>query len=450
MREKKQPTTPPEKSEPPIHVAQRMERRQFVKATAAGGLAASTLTTRDSQAATEDAPVTLAIMGLKRGAALAKRFAKLPGVRIGFLCDVDQQRITSLAEELKRAGQSEMETTTDFQEALSASNVDALVCAAPNHWHAPATILACRAGKHVYVEKPCSHNPWEGALMAQVATETSRVVQHGTQRRSSVGTQLAIKRLHDGAIGRVYLAKAWYHNIRGSIGTGKQITVPENLDYEQWQGPAARRPYVDNLVHYNWHWRWHWGNGELGNNGVHSLDLCRWGLGVDAPTRVVSSGGRYAFDDDQETPDTHTVAFEFEGERSIVWHGQSCNRHGTGFVTFYGTQGTLDLDMTGDFRIHDLRDRVTEKHEGSNQGDTEHLVNFLTAVRQSDPNQLNAPVTDGHLSALLCHLGNISQRVQRSLSVDATTGKIRDDEVAMKFWEREYHHDWRSKLNSPA
>ena len=165
----------------------------------------------------------------------------------------------------------------------------------------------------------------------------------GSQRRSGPGTIEAIEQLREGAIGRVYLARCWYNATRGPIGKGKVTSVPSNLDYDLWQGPAPRRPYVDNLVHYNWHWRWHWGNGELGNNGVHTLDLCRWGLGVDYPVHVTSDGGRYRFDDDQETPDTHTVCFEFDGRRSISWQGLSCNPHGDGFVTFYGEDGALDL-----------------------------------------------------------------------------------------------------------
>jgi predicted dehydrogenase len=224
-----------------------------------------------------------------------------------------------------------------------------LICAAPNHWHAPSTILACSANKHVYVEKPCCHNPREGELMIEAARKHNRAVQMGSQRRSGPGTIQAIKALHEGVIGRVYLARSWYNNRRGPIGKGKPTAAPKHLEYDLWQGPAPRVPYMDNRVHYNWHWFWHWGNGELGNNGIHTLDLCRWGLAVDYPIRVTSSGNRYHWNDDQQTPDTHTVCFEFKGKKQISWQGKSCNRHRGSFVTFYGTDGTLDLRFRAPF-----------------------------------------------------------------------------------------------------
>src|SRR5262249_2593679 len=200
-----------------------------------------------------------------------------------------------------------------------------LTVATCNHWHAPATILACAAGKHVYVEKPCSHNPNEGELMVAAARNHKRFVQMGNQRRSWPKIIEAMDQLHKGIIARGYLAQSWYYNRRPSIGHGKEAPIPEGLDYDLWQGPAPRRPFKSNYLHYNWHWFWHWGNGELGNNGIHMIDLCRWGLGVDYPVRVTSAGGRYRYADDQETPDTQVVAFEFEGRKTITWEGLSCN-----------------------------------------------------------------------------------------------------------------------------
>ncbi|MCA9149697.1 MAG: Gfo/Idh/MocA family oxidoreductase, partial [Planctomycetales bacterium] len=291
-------------------MAKLMPRRRFLQ-TCSAGAAALHLATRHAAAqsesesdSSENRRVVVGIMGLNRGLALTRLFAAQPNVEIRYLCDADQDRIAAGVAALKSRSpnQAKVEGVQDFRRILDDQTVDVLVCAAPNHWHAPATILACQSGKHVYVEKPCSHNPWEGEAMVRAARTHGRVVQLGTQRRSSPGTQLAIQRLHDGAIGKVYLAEAVYRSARGSIGIGQSADVPERLDYDIWQGPAPRKPYIDNLVHYNWHWRWHWGNGELGNNGIHTLDLCRWGLGVVAPQRVVSSGGRYAFQDDQETP----------------------------------------------------------------------------------------------------------------------------------------------------
>ena len=185
--------------------------------------------------------------------------------------------------------------------------------AAPDHWHAPAAILACQAGKHVYVEKPCCHNPREGELAIAAARRHKRVVQVGTQRRSWPGVIEGIDKLRTGAIGRVLYSRGWYNNRRASIGHGKPAPVPAWLDYTLWQGPVPERPYRDNILPYFWHWYWHWGTGELGNNGVHALDMCRWGLGVDYPTHVSSGGGRYRYDDDGQTPDTHTVTYDFDG-----------------------------------------------------------------------------------------------------------------------------------------
>ncbi len=218
--------------------------------------------------------------------------------------------------------------TDDIRQILADPEVDALVIAAPNHWHAPAAIMACNAGKHAYVEKPCSHNPKEGELLIEAARKHNRCVQMGNQRRSGDKIIEGIKLLHEGRIGRVYYSRSWYAATRGPIGKGTPAEVPPHINYELWQGPAPRQPFTSNRLHYNWHWTWHYGNGELGNNGIHSIDLSRWGLQVDYPTRVVSLGGRYRFEDDQETADTHIVSFEFPGRKQIFWEGLSCSRDG--------------------------------------------------------------------------------------------------------------------------
>ncbi len=424
-----------------------LDRRQFLGRSAVTGAVAGLGFGRFLSAA--DSPserVVVGVMGLSRGRSLAVSFAKQPGVEVKYVCDVDTTRASSCAELLLGAGHKTPQAVTDFRRILDDPDVDALICAAPNHWHAPATILACAANKHVYVEKPCCHNPHEGELLVQAARKYNRAVQMGSQRRSGLATQEAMQKLHEGIIGRVYLASSWYNSARGSIGTGKEVPVPEHLDYELWQGPAPRRPYFDNRIPYNWHWFWHWGNGELGNNGVHTLDLCRWGLDVDYPVRVVSSGGRYRYDDDQETPDTHTVALEFEGVRKITWEGLSCNRHGGGFVTFYGERGALDLEANGSHTVYDERDKEIEKTSSSSQGDNEHIVNFLDAIRNDDPFRLNAEIEIGHKSTLLCHLGNIAHRTGRTLNCDPANGHILGDDEAMRLWRREYADGWEPKV----
>ena len=422
-----------------------VDRRTFLARAAAGGAMAGWALASGGIAWGADAPsnrVVVGLMGCARGRALVTTFAKQEGVEVKYVCDVDSARAGSCADLVAGAVGKKPEAVTDFRRILDDAGVDALLCAAPNHWHAPATILGCAAGKHVYVEKPCSHNPHEGELMVAAARKHNKAVQVGTQRRSSEGTQLAIKKVLDGKIGRVYLVRSWYSSARGSIGVGKPAPVPTELDYELWQGPAPRRPYLDNLVHYNWHWRWHWGNGELGNNGVHTLDLCRWGLGVDFPIRVTSSGGRYHFQDDQETPDTQTVCYEFPGGRSITWQGLSCNRRKSGFVTFYGDQGTLELESNGSHVVYDLGDRELDRFKSSSQGDVEHVVDFLTAIRTQQVRKLNCEIEEGHKSTLLCHLGNIAQRTGRTLTCDAANGHILNDPDAMALWRREYAKGW--------
>lgn len=427
-------------------MSQIVNRRHFV--VHSGALAAGATMLNLSSFA-QDAPsnrVTVGVMGLSRGRALAGSFAKQPGVVVKYVCDVDTYRSAEGAKLVEGATGQSAQPISDFRKILDDKEVDALICAAPNHWHAPATILACAAGKHVYVEKPCCHNPREGELMIEAARKHKRAVQMGSQRRSGPGTIEAIHKLHEGRIGRVYLARSWYTNRRPSIGHGQPEPAPAHLNYDLWQGPAPRRDYQSNVVHYNWHWFWHWGNGELGNNGVHTIDLCRWGLNVDYPIRVTSSGGRYQFEDDQETPDTHTVCCDFDGKKSLVWEGLSCNKHRSGFVVFYGTEGTLELEGNGGHTIYDGNDKEVEKTKNSSQGDIEHIDNFLAAIRNDRPLELNAEIEIGHKSTLLCHLGNIAHRVGRTLNCDPQNGHVLKDEQAMTLWSREYAPGWEPKV----
>lgn len=436
---------------------QSIDRRQFLNHTAQGAVAATAagvaLSAGTSRAAiaSSERKVVIGVMGLSRGMGLAAGFTKQPDVEIKYLSDVDQDRLAAGVSKLEGADQKP-KGVSDFRRILDDDSVDALICAAPNHWHAPATILACAAGKHVYVEKPCSHNPHEGELMIEAARKHKRAVQMGSQRRSGPGHIEAMKKLEDGVIGRVYLARCWYDNLRTTIGRGKAGDVPKNFDYALWQGPAPRMPFKEYELngkrspHYNWHWRWHWGNGELGNNGVHTLDLCRWGIGGEYPVRVTSSGGRYRYDDDQQTPDTHTVAFEFEDDRMVTWEGLSCNRHGSGFVTFYGEDGALDLDSNGGYKVYDAKNKLVEEKSGKTRGDAEHLADFLDAIRNETPMQLNAQIETGHKSTMLCHLGNIAHRSGRTLNCDPENGRIVGDDRAMKLWSREYEPGWEPKV----
>lgn len=425
-----------------------VDRRHFLERSVAAGAAVGlTIAASASRAESPNETVVVGVMGLSRGRSLASSFSKVPNVVVKYACDADESRATSATASLAKQMKKAPEAITDFRRILDDAEVDALICAAPNHWHAPATILGCAAGKHVYVEKPCCHNPREGELMVQAARKHDRRVQMGSQRRSSPATNAAIEKLQSGVIGRVYLVRAWYNNLRPSLGRGTQTDPPAALNYELWQGPAPRVPFVNNRIHYNWHWFWHWGNGELGNNGVHTLDLCRWGMGVDFPTKATSAGGRYRYDDDQETPDTHTVCFEFSGDKKIVWEGLSCNKHKAGsFITFYGEKGALELESDGAHTVFDERDAKVSETPGTGTGEPEHVTNFVDAIRSGDSSSLNAEIEKGYRSTLLCHLGNISHRTGRSLHCDPASGRILDDEAAMKLWKRDYEPGWEPEL----
>lgn len=427
----------------------KITRRAMLGSTAAATVAyaAGPLLAQKGELPSEK--VRVGVMGLSRGRSLAVSAARLPGVEVKYVCDVDSSRAGAAVAQLEKDTGQSPEPITDYRTMLDDKDLDIFICAAPNHWHAPATILACDAGKHVYVEKPCSHNPWEGETMIKAARHHNRAVQLGTQRRTSQGFIDAITKLHDGLIGRVYASRSWYNNLRESMGVGKQAEVPGNLNYDLWQGPAPRMPYYDNRIHYNWHWLWHWGNGELGNNGIHSLDISRWGLQVDFPEKVVSSGGRYAYEDDQQTPDTNIVTFEFADRKQISWQGKSCNRHkdSAAFVSFYGENGSCEIESSGNYRFYDRNDKLIDEEKKSSYANEPHIQNLVDAVRSGNHLDLNAEIEIGHRSTLLCHLGNISYRTGSVLTCNTENGHILENEQAMNLWKREYEPGWEPKVS---
>ncbi len=416
-------------------------RRTFVKQTTALtlGLAAAPLL----RAQSPSRKLVVGVMGMGRGADHVRALLQIPNVEIAYLADVDESRFPRGMKQFEKAPR-QPKVVKDFRRILEDKDVDALFVAAPNHWHAPATILACAAGKHVYVEKPGSHNAREGELMVAAARAHRRVVQMGNQRRSWPALIEAVEKLRAGEIGRVLYARCWYNNARAAIGRGKPAPAPAGLDYSLWQGPAPERPFVDNLVHYNWHWRWHWGGGELANNGIHALDVARWGLGAEVPSRVTCNGGRYHFNDDQETPDTAIATFHF-GDRGISFDSSSCNPRGSDnhpFVEWYGEKGTL-ANIGNGYKVYDPKGKVLAENPGTG-GEKEHIENFLNSIRgEAKP---NSEIAVGQTSTLLCHLGNIAYRVGRTLQVDAATRKIVGDAEAQKLWGREYRPGWEPRV----
>ena len=431
------------------------DRRLFLKsgavAAAAYGLAGKANAVdseADSQA--EAAPVeklSIGIMGVNgRGGAIAKGMMASGQVDIAYICDVDE-RAAERAEKIVNEKQSiKTETVKDFRRILDDKSVDALICAAPNHWHAPATILACGAGKHVYVEKPCSYTPAEGEMAVAAARKNDRIVQMGTQRRSWPGIIEAIEKVHGGEIGKALYSRCWYNNRRASIGFGKQTEVPKWLDWRMWQGPAPDRPFKDNVVHYNWHWHWHWGNGELGNNGVHALDVARWGMQVDYPIRVTAGGGKYRHEDDQETPDTMMVTYDFPQGKTITWEGLSWSPlgpHDSGFgLSFHGTEGTIVVRDSG-YTQYDMQRKEVASGTGAG-GDQTHFADFIDAVRTG--RRPNADIEKAHRSTLLCHLGNIAYRTSSVLHTDAADGHPQQNDAAEQLWSRDYAKGWEPKV----
>ena len=319
-------------------------------------------------------------------------------------------------------------------------------------------MMAMEAGKHVFLEKPCTFNAEEGEWLVQSKNKHGKVLQIGNQQRSAPTSIQGVEDIRNGIIGDVYFGKAWYANTRGSIGVGKEISVPKWLDWELWQGPSPRTKFKDNIVHYNWHWFWDWGTGEINNNGFHEIDICRWALGVDYPTKVTSSGGRYSYDDDWQFYDTQVASFEFEKNKMITWEGRSCNgfaffERGRG-STIHGTKGTVMLDRNGYTAYNkngDLIKQILEKEHSATTDklgvgalDLIHMRNFVDAIHNGD--ELNSPVEEGVISNLICHLGNISQKYGRALNIDNQTGKILNDREAMKLWGRKYERGWKPSV----
>jgi predicted dehydrogenase len=454
-----------------------IDRRKFLATTAAAGVGLS-VAGGFSIARAGESPnerVQVAVMGVNgRGHGIARTFARQANCEVRYVCDVDSRAVERTVETVAEHQDASPRGIRDFRHALDDAELDALVIAAPDHWHAAATIMALKAGKHVYVEKPASHNPREGELLVQAQRQYGRVVQMGNQQRSDPRSIEVIEMIREGVIGRPYLARSWYANDRGSIGRGQPADVPEWLDYELWQGPAPRTPFRDNVVHYNWHWLWNWGTGEACNNGTHEIDVCRWALGVDYPLRVTSSGGRYHYEDDWEFYDTQFIAMDFEGDRTITWEGRSCNRFPVvgrdRGCSIHGTEGTVVLDRSG-YEIFDAENnRVapapevmeTMEADAGEQPGTEsdaqpaapapsgpdmtalHVRNFLQAIRGQA--ELRSPIDDAQKSVLLCHLGNIAQEIGRTLHCDTETGRVVGDPQVADYWSREYEPGWEITL----
>ena len=436
-------------------------RREFLDALALGtaGLAIATTARSYSRILGSNDKLNFAVIGLngRAYAHLSALKANRRAARISHVCDVDGNILKKFADSAQQHMDEGPALEKDFRHILDQKEVDAVTIATPDHWHTPIAIAALKAGKHVYVEKPCSHNPAEGALLVQAQQKYRKLVQMGNQQRSSPHTIEVIQRIRDGVIGRPYLAKAWYVNTRKSIGVGKEAPVPPQLDWDLWQGPAPRRPYKDNVHPYNWHWFKIWGTGETLNNGTHEVDVCRWALGVDYPKRVSASGGRYAFKDDWQFYDTLVTAFEYD-DAMLTWDGKSCE--GMKYYgrdrgsTISGTDGTVLVDRDG-YEIYDLKGKKTSEFKagsktssfdliGSDSMTEAHFANFIAGIQRGE--KLHAPIAEGNVVCTMLQLSNIAWEVNRELALDPKDGRIQNDPDAMKLWQRDYEPGWAPQI----
>ena len=394
--------------------------------------------------------INVAVIGLGgRGGAHMKTYAKLPDARIAAVCDVDQAALERGQALVQKLTNDKPKGYADMREVFADKDIVAVSMPLPNHWHALATIWACQAGKDVYVEKPACHNVYEGRKMVEAARKYNRMVQIGSQSRSIPYMQKAVQSLRDGAIGKVYLAKGLCFKRRKSIGHAPDSPVPPGVDWDKFLGPAPMRPFNTLRLKYNWHWFWDTGNGDIGNQGVHEMDIARWGLGKDElPASAGSMGGKYVYNDDQETPNTQMATFDY-GESEVMFEvrgiltGSEGGLQTAGGNTignlFYGSDGWMALDGAG-FRVYkgEKSELTTDEKAPREDSTALHMSNFLSAVRSRNYKDLNADVQIGVTSADLCHLANISYRLKRRVNFDNGSGKFVNDEEADRMLTRAY------------
>jgi predicted dehydrogenase len=429
------------------------DRRQFLQ-DAGRGLAAMTachLSAPVLRAADANERIQVGVIG--PGGMGSSHLNELVGrqdVTVSHVCDVDSQRLAAASQLVRDRTGRDVQAVSDLRRILDDPQVDAVWIATPDHWHAPATILACEAGKHVYVEKPCSHNLREGRLMIEAARRHNRVVQVGTQSRSVTHVIEAMRALREGIIGEVLVAKAWNSQRRGSIGRQQPCDPPEHLDFDLWLGPAPVQPYQPNLLHGVWRWWYAFGVGDIGNDGVHDIDLARWGLGVEGhPHTVTALGGKYYFDDDQQWPDTQYVVFEYPGTGSSqrtrqlifeqrIWSPYFQEGHENGNA-FYGTKGMMILGKKSGWQVVLERNQPGPSMKGTFSL-PEHHQDFLDCIRTGA--RPHADIEIGHLTASLCHLGNIATRVNRVVHLDPATEQVIGDDEAAALLHRTYRDHW--------
>jgi predicted dehydrogenase len=411
-------------------------RRDFLTTTAAAGLAMASPALAKAAA---NERINLCVIGIRgRGGSLAKGFAGLPNAQVTHICDVNEPLLGPFGEQVAAIQKSTPKHLTDLRRALDDKSIDAIVVGTPDHWHALATIWGCQAGKHVYVEKPISNNVFEGWQMLAAARKHNRVVQVGTQSRSVPHYREVMELIRSGRIGDVHMAKAYNSQLRRKVPAVPDSTVPAGLDWNIWQGPAPERPFNNNRYTYGWRWMWDYGTGDMGNDGVHDLDIARWGLGVDYPTDVVGMGDKLVFAGDiQETPDTQIISFRFPKQQKTLvyeqrlWSPYHQEGHENGCV-FYGTTGFIVIGRRG-WKLVEKGNKVAVEQTVA-FSDTPHQQNFLDCVVSGQ--RPNCDIEDGYRSTLLAHLGNLTCRLGRPLKFDAATQTFANDSEANALLKR--------------
>jgi len=445
-------------------------RRNFISKTILGGAAVamsssvmgmSASSYRRIVGANDRVNVAIAGLGRRLGAYYEPIASKKANVNLLYLCDVMESQRTQALQNFSKHIDYKPKLENDIRKVIEDPKVDALINATPDHWHAPGSIMALKAGKNVYVEKPCSHNLNENEMLVQAAEKYNKFVQMGSQQRSSDHTMEIIKEIHNGVIGKPYKAVAFYTNDRGEVPVQKKAPVPQGLDWDLFQGPAPRRDYTEETWNYNWHWYgWEYGTAEAGNNGTHELDVARWALNVDLPLQVEMEAGKRHFPDDGwEMYDTMNATFRFAGDKIIEWDGKSRNGYdtytnagGRGTI-IYGSEGAVFIDR-GKYILTDRSGKVIKTNEStSNEGGTAlggggdmstmHLINFFDTIRGKE--KLNAPIEDASISMAMVHYANIAYRIGKGFAIDDKTGNMFDRD-AMKLWSRKYAPGWEPKL----
>ena len=464
-----------------------IERREFLKTTGkAITVGAATLALGGKMPGANDR-VRVAICGVRgRGNDHIRGFAQVPGTEIAALCDVDENVSSQRAGEIEKRGLPKPKTYVDIRKLLEDKDIDAISIATPNHWHSLMGIWGCQAGKDVYVEKPCSHNAFEGRQLVRAVKKYNRICQHGSQSRSNPGMIEGIGHLSDGTIGDVYMARAICYKWRPSIGKAREEAVPAGVHYDLWTGPAPLKPFTRNRFHYNWHWIWDTGNGEVGNQAIHEIDIARWGLGVGFPFSVSAMGGHFMFDDDQETPNTLTATFVFDangGKRKMMevtvrpWITNHEAEIGTGAYgsggvppagliappaqkpaanqqaslgpkdaktntvgnIFYGSNGYLAIDGYDAYKTW-ITDQVQPGPSG--KGSADHYANFIDCVRSRRAQDIHSPIEEAHLSTTLVHLANASYRLGRTLRFDGAQEQVIGDAEANQMLRGTYREPY--------